>query len=214
MEEGKQILYLLIASGLKPLAGYTPFQGEFIYECERLLDKCNRDAASMSHPDYKIYYLKDDNITYLIMTQNFYPVPAAVSCLESMKKEYRPDLVGRDFSKINNYGLNSQFKDKLRMKYDYYTENSHIVDEKLEKLKGVMDQFLVEVKKSADALDERGEKLTEMELKAETLEKDSYTFKKKATEVRWLECRRKWGLIVVIVLVVILIIGLLIWDAS
>ena len=32
---------------------------------------------------------------------------------------------------MKDHGLNSELKEKLKMKYDYYTENTEVVDEKL-----------------------------------------------------------------------------------
>ena len=129
------IFHILIGSGTKPLAEYSPFQTELIKECEKQLSHCTQGSSAITKTDYKIYYLNENNITYMIMTNTNYPMPAAVACLESMKKEYGNILNGRNFSKLNNYGLNSEFKEKLKMKYEYYNENTDIVDEELEKLK-------------------------------------------------------------------------------
>ena len=74
------------------------------------------NKSIITHIDDRIYYLNEDNITYMIMTNTTYPIPAAVACLESMKKEYGSILNGRNFSKLINYGLNSELKEKLKMK--------------------------------------------------------------------------------------------------
>ena len=121
--EDVNILYILIGSGSKPLAGYSPYQGEFIQICEKQLSQCKPGSASLSHSDFKIYYSNEDNITYMIMTNTKYSMPTAVACLESMKKEYGSILEGRNFSILNNYGLNSELQPKLKMTYEYYVTN-------------------------------------------------------------------------------------------
>ena len=211
MDEELKIIYILIGSESKPLAGYGQFEGEFIQTCEKQLKNCKKNnSACITHSDYKIYYQNEDNITYLIMTIPSYPMPAAVACIDSLKKEFGPDLSGRDLEGMKDYGLNSELKEKLKMKYEYYTENTEIVDEKIEQLKNVMMKFKDEVVKAADALNERGDLLDEMQAKADDLVKDSYEYKDKATQVRKTECKKKVIYIVVIAVIVVVIIGIII----
>ena len=96
------------------------------------------------------------------------------------------------------------------MKYEYYTENTEIVDEKIEELKNIMMKFKDEVVKAADALNERGDLLDEMQAKAEDLVKDSYEYKDKATQIRKTECKKKVIYIVVIAVIVVIIIGIVV----
>ena len=63
------------------------------------------------------------------MTAPSYPMPAAVACIEGLRKEIGAKLSERDLEGMKDYGLNSELKEKLKMKYDYYTENTEIVDE-------------------------------------------------------------------------------------
>ena len=63
------------------------------------------------------------------MTVPSYPMPAAVACIEGLRKEIGAELSGTDLEGMKDYGLNSELKEKLKMKYDYYTENTEIVDE-------------------------------------------------------------------------------------
>ena len=64
-----KLIYLLIGEGSKPLADYSRYQGEFIEVCEKTLKRVEPNKSSMiSTPEYKIFYLNEDNITYLMMT--------------------------------------------------------------------------------------------------------------------------------------------------
>ena len=208
MSENKKILYILIGTGPKPLAGYSEKTGDFVGICETQLSRCQKNkSAAITANTYKIYYENIDNVTYLVMTMPDYPMPAAISCIESLKKEFSTDLHGRNFASLENYGLNNEMKEKIKMKYEYYNENTEIVDEKIEQLKGVMAQYQNEVFKAAKELDIRKEKLDEMQNKARDLENDSYNFKKSAIKVRKLECSRKvWGIIAIIAIIIIIIV--------
>lgn len=56
MDEDKKILYILIGSGKKPLAGYGAYKGDFIQVCEVQLGRCKTNqSASISTGDYKIF---------------------------------------------------------------------------------------------------------------------------------------------------------------
>ena len=211
MDEIK-IIYILIGTGSKPLAGYGVYKGEFIQICERKLKSIEPNkSATVSTPDYKIFYQNKENVTYLIMTIPSYPMAAAVACLDSMYKEFGTELNGRNFAMLKEYGLNSDLKEKLKMKFDYYDKNTEIVDEQLEGLKNVMKSFKNEVMKAASDLETRGGALNEMQNKASELESDSYTFKKRAHQVKMTECKKKAiyiGVILAIVAIIVLIIVL------
>lgn len=214
MEEDNKIIYILIGTESLPLAGYGKYKGEFISICERRLKTVEPGkSASVTTTDYKIFYHNVEGITYMMMTIPTYPMAAGVACLDSMYKEFGTSLHGRNFQGMKDYGLNSELQEKLKMKFDYYDKNTEIVDEKLQDLKKVMMNFKDEVIKAADALNERGEMLSEMQIKAKDLEADGYSFKKGAIQVRKTECKKKAcyiSIIVAIILVVILVIVLIV----
>ncbi len=88
MYEDLKIIYILIGFESKSLAGYGEFEGEFIQICERQLRNCKtNNSACITHKDYKIYYQKEDKITYLIMTVPSYPMPAVVACIEGFERK-------------------------------------------------------------------------------------------------------------------------------
>lgn len=217
-DENKKLLYILIGSGPKPLAGYGEKTGDFVRECENQLGRCQKNkSASITFENCKIFYENVDNVTYLLMTMPAYPLSAGVSCIESLKKEFSTELHGRNFSVVDNYGLNKEMKQRLKMKFDYYNENTEIVSEKIENLKGVMNQYQIQVSKAAKELNERGELLNEMQNKARDLENDSFNFKKGAIKVRKVECSKKvWSIvaIIVVILIVVLIIVLAVKPSS
>ena len=70
------------------------------------------------------------------------------------------------------------------MKFEYYTYNKDIVDDKLEDLKEEMNNMRDDIVKYTDGLNERREDLFLIENKNGALEKDSYSFKKGAILAR------------------------------
>jgi t-SNARE complex subunit (syntaxin) len=71
-------------------------------------------------------------------------------------------------------------------------------------------KFKEQVVKAADALNERGDLLNEMQNKAKDLEQDSYSFKKGAIQVRKTECKKKAMYIIAIIVVIAIIIGIIV----
>ena len=208
----KKIIYILIGSGRKPLAGYGQYQGEFIQVCENQLGRCKpNQSACINTGDYKIFYMNENNVTYLLMTMPIYPLSAAVACIESLKKELAEELGKINLNDVGDYGLNNKLKEKLRLKLEYYNENTDIVSDSLQKLKNKMMEYKDEVLKAAESLNERGEYLNEMQNKASDLENSSFKYRDLAGDVRRKECRKKActiGIICGVVGAIILIIVL------
>ena len=211
-DDNKKIIYILIGSGRKPLAGYGQYQGEFIQVCEDQLGRCkSNQSACINTGDYKIFYMNENNVTYLLMTMPIYPLSAAVACIESLKKELADELGKINFNDVGDYGLNNKLKEKLRLKLEYYNENTDIVSDSLQNLKNKMMEYKDEVLKAAESLNERGEYLNEMQNKASDLENNSFKYRDLAKDVRRKECRKKActiGIICGVVGAIILIIVL------
>ena len=211
-DDNKKIIYILIGSGRKPLAGYGQYQGEFIQVCEDQLGRCkSNQSACINTGDYKIFYMNENNVTYLLMTMPIYPLSAAVACIESLKKELADELGKINFNDVGDYGLNNKLKEKLRLKLEYYNENTDIVSDSLQNLKNKMMEYKDEVLKAAESLNERGEYLNEMQNKASDLENNSFKYREHAEDVRRKECRKKactigiiCGVVGAIILIVVL----------
>ena len=206
--ENKMILYILIGSGSKPLAGYSHLKGDFIQACESQLSQCKKNqSAAVSYGDYKICYENTENITYLIMIGSAYPMAAVVSCIESLKKEFADFLRDKNFASIENYGLNKDMQKKLKEKFEYFNENTHLVSEKIEQLKNSMASYKDEVFRAADSLNLREDLLNDMNERAENMANESLTYKLGAIKVKKLECGKKAWTIIGIIIVVLIIAG-------
>ena len=214
--EGKgKIIYALVARGIKPLSSYSNFTGTFDQICINYLQKIGPEssAAVKTENDYVIYYINQNNITYLIMADSLYPKEAAIGCLESIKKEFQNAYPNRTFDDEEKFGLDSEFQVKLRMKFDYFNTNQDVSNEALGQLKDEMSKMKNEVLNASGLLNERGEKMTVLDEKAETLSRSSNNFYQQSKRVKRAELMKKiylYGGITLGVLIIILFIYLIV----
>ena len=192
--EGKgKIIYALVARGIKPLSSYSNFTGTFDQICINYLQKIGPEssAAVKTDNDYVIYYINQNNITYLIMAESLYPKEAALGCLESIKKEFQNAYPNRTFDDEEKFGLDSEFQVKLRMKFDYFNTNQDVSNETLGHLKDEMSKMKDEVLNASGLLNERGEKMKVLDEKADSLSRSSNNFYQQSKRVRRAELMKK-----------------------
>ena len=211
MSENKgKIIYALVASGAKPLAGYSNYTGTFDQACINYLKNIGPGtSAAVKVDDYVIFYINDNNITYLIMADNLYPKEAAIGCLESIKKEFVGIYQNRTFEDVSNFGLNDEFKVKLRMKFDYFNANTDISNETIGKLKDEVNKMKDDVLNASGLLDNRGEKLKVLDEKSDALSTSSHNYYKSSKKVKraeWMKRIKLYIAIGVALLVIIIII--------
>ena len=179
------IIYALVGYGEKPLAEYSEFKGTFHKTCHNYLHSVEKNSAGgYKLDDYFIFYLNENGITYLIMTDMKYSKGSALACLESIKKEFVSTFPDTDFESAEEFALNKEFKPKLKMKYDYYNENKDVINESTQKLMDEIFKMKDDVINASDLLNERGDKLSEVKDKAGNLAKHSYKYKSSATKVK------------------------------
>ena len=217
-EDKNDIIFILIATDKKPLASYREYSGDWIQTCEKFLSQVKQNASSsVNFGDFFIFYCNQDNITYLVMTRTTFPKVAAVALIESLRKELHSSLFNRDFDNINEYGLDGELKEKLKMKFEYYNQHPEITSESLAKLKIEIEKMKDEVFEANEQLLIRGEKVVEMESKAGQLVEASSNLQNKAHLVKTKEKKsRIWvilGLILLVLIIVYIIIAMVCsWD--
>ena len=118
------IIYALIGYKTIPLVDYTKFNGSFQKTCIKYLESIQLNETGYFELDvYKIIYINDNNISYLIMTKSDYPMSSASSCLKSIKTEFESSFPNKDFENTKKFGLKEEFKEKLRLKLEFHNEN-------------------------------------------------------------------------------------------
>jgi hypothetical protein len=204
MSDQKNLILVMIASGKKPLSAYTPYTGESLQICEAFLSKVVKNSTSaVNFGSYIIYYVNEENITYLIMTMPDYPKPTAIGCIESIRKEVKDIVYNINLDEQKDYGLDDQLKEKLKMKYEFFNENTEVTSEALEKLKIELQIMKDEVYKANEQLMIRSEKINEMENKAEEMVEESKKLRQGAIKVNKKESKRRIWLYIVIILVIL-----------
>ena len=189
----KKIIYILIAKNQLPLAGYSEHTGEFVQTCENMLPKVKKESSAAINlgTGFIIFYINENDITYMIMAGSLFPKLTAIGCIESIKKEFQSTYIGRDFDSESEYGLNEEFKDKLEMKYKLFNENTEISSEVVHNLKEEILRMRDEVYEASNLLNQREDELNNMNAKAEALAVESEQLRKGAKQVRKSESKKK-----------------------
>ena len=187
-----KIIYILIAKNDKPLCEYSNFTGTFNQVCLNYLKSIEPNTSKASKiDDFVIFYENEKNITFMVMAGNLYPKGGAIGCIESIKREFEKTYEGRDFDGELNFGLNDEFKEKLKLKLEYFNENKDITDDKIEALKEQMNLMKDEILNASGLLDNRGDKIKVLDDKADILSRDSNAYYRQSKRVRQAEQCKK-----------------------
>ena len=211
MSEKPKIINILIAKGKTPLAGYSEHTGDFIQECEEILGDVNENnsATIKLNNGYHVHYVNENEITFLIMADSSFPTETVIACIESIKKEFQSTYPGRDFDSEREYGLNDEFQNKLKMKYEFFNEND-VTSEVMYQLNTEMNNMKNQIIESQIELDKRGNNINITSQKANELLKESEAHKSNAIKVRKGETKKKVFFSIGIAFIILLIVYFLI----
>ena len=160
-----KIIYMLIAKNEKPLVEYSYFTGTFNQVCLNYLKKIEPNSSkALKIDDFMLFYINEQYITYMLMSGKFYPKEGALGCLQSIKREFVSTYEGRDFDGELNYGLNDEFREKLKLKFEYFNQHKEVTDDKLEQLRDDLALMKDEILNASGLLDERGDKIKVLEI--------------------------------------------------
>ena len=208
-----KIIYMLIAKNEKPLVEYSYYSGTFNQVCLNYLKKIEPNSSkALKVDDFMLFYINENYITYMLMSGKFYPKEGALGCLQSIKREFASTYEGRDFDGELNYGLNDEFREKLKLKFEYFNEHKEVTDDKLEQLRDDLALMKDEILNASGLLDDRGDKIKVLDDKAEILSRDSNAYYRQSKRVRRAEQCKKIklyiGLSLAALLVIYFIIGI------
>jgi hypothetical protein len=204
--EPNSIIYSLVGFGDKPLAAYSEYKGTFQKTCQNYLHSIEANSSGGYRiDDYCIFYINENGITYLIMTDLKYSKSSALSCLESIKKEFLSSFADKDLESLQEFELDKEFKPKLKMKYEYYNENKEVADESIQKIKDELFKIKDDVLNVSDLLNVRGDKAVEVN-KANNLAERSYKYKAAAKKTN----EKKKIFYIIAIILILLIIGYII----
>lgn len=191
------IIYALIGYHDKPLCAYSEYKGTFQKVCQNFLHNIEENSSGgYKIDDYFIFYINENGISYVIMTDVTYSRITATACLESIQREFKETYKDKDFEVMGSFSLDPEFKPKLKMKYEYFNENKEVINESTRKLRDEIFRMKDEILNASDSLNLRGDKLQNVNDKADNLQKTSYNYRKGATRVRKSESNKKTWIII------------------
>ena len=203
----KSIIYSLIAKNDKPLAEFSYYTGTFSQACLNYLKKIEPNTSkAVQIDDFILFYINENHISYMIMAGKMFQKEGALGCLESIKREFNATYVGRDFDGELAYGLSDEFKEKLKLKMDYFNANPEVSDDKIEKLKEQMSLMKNEIINASGLLDDRSGKIQVLDNKADILSRDSNTYYRQSKRVKQAEKCKRIKYYVAIILIILLIV--------
>ena len=210
----KSIIYSLIAKNEKPLAEFSYYTGTFSQACLNYLKKIEPNTSkAVKIDDFNLFYINENNISYLILAGKLFQKEGAIGCLESIKREFNATYVGRDFDGELAYGLTDEFKEKLKLKFEYFNQHKEVTDDKLEQLRDDLALMKDEILNASGLLDERGDKIKVLDDKADILSRDSNTYYRQSKRVKQAEkCKKiKYyvGISLAVLLVIYIIFGMI-----
>ena len=207
MSDKTKIINILIAKNSTPLAGYSEHTGDFIQQCETILESVeeNKSATINLKNGYTVYYINENEITFLLMADSAFPTETVIACLESIKNEFQSTYPGRDFDSEREYGLNDEFKNKLKMKYELFNANAGATSEVMVQLNNEMNDMKNQIIEAQSSLLERGDHINSTSQKASELLVESQSHKSGAIKLRKGETKKKiwlWISIIIAFLVI------------
>ena len=123
MSIDNNIIQSLICYKKKPLVKCGEYEDNF-EQCKKKLKKIRKDSKGYFDIDeYKIFYMNENDISYLIMTHSKYPQISAQQCLNSIKKDFDSSFSNINFENVGNLALQKDFGKKLKSIHEYYDKN-------------------------------------------------------------------------------------------
>lgn len=200
------IIYTMIAKNKETiLADYTEHSGNFRNISIEILKRVNKNHnATVLYQQYKFHYIDLKGLTIMSMSDKIYDDNVIICFLESTLDIFHQKYSSNMINSAKANGL-PEFENVIKSQMSYYNNNPK-VDDSISKLKKAVLDFKNNVLTADQLLSERGEKLEEINIKADRLkvESDNYfEFSKKVKKSAWWT---KWYFILFAVFVLLLII--------
>ena len=170
------IIYTIIAKdNEKILCDYTEYHGTFEQYTQNLIKKTNNiPKATITFKDFLFHYISNDNLIYMCMAENNYPIDTAFEFLDVIKENFEKTFTKIEINQAYAYSFNDKFKYIIQSKMNYYNEHTLTKNEnQLNLLKEGLINTKTELLNSQKFLDERNEKMELIVSKAENMKNDS-----------------------------------------
>ena len=182
------IIYTIIAKdNEKILCDYTDYHGTFEQYTQNLIKKTNNNIpkATITFKDFLFHYISNDNLIYMCMAENNYPIDTAFEFLDVIKENFEKTFTKIEINQAYAYSFNNKFKYIIQSKMNYYNEHTLTKNEnQLNLLKEGLINTKTELLNSQKFLDERNEKMELIVFKAENMKNDSTLYYKESKKLK------------------------------
>ncbi|XP_061994174.1 vesicle-associated membrane protein 724 [Rosa rugosa] len=207
----ESFIYSFVARGIMILAEYTEFTGNFpaiASQClQRLPSTNNKFTYSCDHHTFN--FLVEDGYAYCVVAKDSVGKQISIAFLERVKADFRKRYGGGKADTAIAKSLNKEFGPIMKEHMKYIIDHAEEI-EKLLKVKAQVSEVKSIMLENIDKAIDRGENLTVLVDKTETLRSQAQDFKNKGTQMR----RKLWYQNMKIKLVVfgiLLLLILVIW---
>ncbi|KAL1803754.1 hypothetical protein DCAR_0935471 [Daucus carota subsp. sativus] len=207
----ESFIYSFVARGTMILAEFTEFTGNFPAIATQCLQKLpstnNKFTYNCDHHTFN--FLVEDGYAYCVVAKDTVGKQISIAFLERVAADFKKRYGGGKAGTAVAKSLNKEFGPLMKQHMQYIIDHADEID-KLIKVKAQVSEVKSIMLENIDKTIERGENLTILNDKAETLRDSAQEFKRKGTQIR----RKMWYQNMKIKLVVfgiLLLLVLIIW---
>ncbi|ESW26265.1 hypothetical protein PHAVU_003G104700 [Phaseolus vulgaris] len=207
----ESFIYSFVARGTVVLAEYTEFTGNFPAIAAQCLQKLpssnNKFTYNCDHHTFN--FLVEDGYAYCVVAKESVSKQISIAFLERVKADFRKRYGGGKADTAVAKSLNKEFGPVMKEHMKYIIDHAEEI-EKLIKVKAQVSEVKSIMLENIDKAIDRGENLTILADKSETLHSQAQEFRKKGTQVH----RKMWYQnmkIKLVVLGILLLLVLVIW---
>ncbi|KAK4265753.1 hypothetical protein QN277_026767 [Acacia crassicarpa] len=207
----ESFIYSFVARGTMVLAEYTEFTGNFPAIAAQCLQKLpssnNKFTYNCDHHTFN--FLLEDGYAYCVVAKESVSKQISIAFLERVKADFKKRYGGGKADTAVGKSLNKEFGPAMKEHMKYIIDHAEEI-EKLIKVKAQVSEVKSIMLENIDKAIDRGENLTILADKTETLKSQAQDFKKQGTQIR----RKMWYQnmkIKLVVLGILLLLVLVIW---
>ncbi|RDX60342.1 Vesicle-associated membrane protein 724 [Mucuna pruriens] len=207
----ESFIYSFVARGTVVLAEYTEFTGNFPAIAAQCLQKLpssnNKFTYNCDHHTFN--FLVEDGYAYCVVAKESVSKQISIAFLERVKADFKKRYGGGKADTAIAKSLNKEFGPVMKQHMKYIIDHAEEIV-KLLKVKAQVSEVKSIMLENIDKAIDRGENLTILADKTETLRSQAQDFRKQGTQVR----RKMWFQnmkIKLVVLGILLFLVLVIW---
>ncbi|XP_047168115.1 vesicle-associated membrane protein 724-like [Vigna umbellata] len=207
----ESFIYSFVARGTVVLAEYTEFTGNFPAIAAQCLHKLpssnNKFTYNCDHHTFN--FLVEDGYAYCVVAKESVGKQISIAFLERVKADFKKRCGGGKAATAIAKSLNKEFGPVMKGHMKYIIDHAEEI-EKLIKVKAQVSEVKSIMLENIDKAIERGENLTILADKTETLRSQAQDFRKQGAQVH----RKMWYQnmkIKLVVLGILLFLVLVIW---